>query len=75
MGRDRVTNDAIHNGELAEYLIMAGLEESVKSDEFLCDGCGKSMTINEVSFVRAVKPKAKVYCRECFWKVDEAERD
>lgn len=78
MGRDRVTFCAIQNGELAEFLRMVGLEEFVKKDSFTCAGCGKTLTIDEVSYVEVVKPKPRVYGAECAKVIndlDEAETE
>lgn len=76
MPRDRVTFRAIQNGELEEFLCMAGLEEFVKRESFTCAGCGNTLTISEVSYVEVVKPEPRVYGAECakvISNLDEAE--
>lgn len=71
MGRDRVTINAIYDGDLAEFLRLSGLEDEVKKDAFICAGCGRTMTISDVSYIKTAKPKLKVYGSECYGKVDE----
>lgn len=54
---------------------MMGMEESVKKDSFTCAGCGKPLTIDEVSFIEVVRPKPKVYGARCAKIVRNLDKD
>lgn len=66
--KKEVTLHAVHEHDLVEFLKSAGLGEEVKKNSFICAGCGRTMTIDDIVSIVGKHPKSLVYGHECYLK-------
>jgi len=66
---DKVTINAVHGRDLKGFLESCGLKDEIKKNEFICAGCGRTMKIDEIGYIKGKEPKCLVYGDECGFKV------
>lgn len=69
---EKVIIHAVHEHNMVEFLTSCGFEDEIKKDEFICAGCGRTMTIKEIAYIKPVQspPTVELYGDECWMKVD-----
>lgn len=68
---EKVTINAVHRRDMKGFLKSGGLKDEVKKNEFICAGCGRTMKIDDIAYIKTKKPKCLVYGDECYWKTRE----
>ena len=73
---NKVTITAVHEHDMEEFLTSCGLKDEIKKNEFICAGCGRTMTIKEITRIKTVKPypTVKLYGDECRMKVNKEDK-
>ena len=65
---DKVTINAVHRRDMSGFLKSCGLKDEVKKDSFICAGCGRTMKMDDIAYIKGKKPKCLVYGVECRWE-------
>lgn len=71
MTEKKVTIHAVHEHDMVEFLTSCELTEEIEKNEFICAGCGRTMKIDEIAYIKPVQspPTVELYGDECGFKV------
>ena len=69
MSNEVIINE-IHERDLKELLESRGLKNQIKKNKFVCAGCGRTITMDEIVYIKSVKPWPTVELsgNECWMK-------